>query len=156
MAIRNQPYSEKHPFASPTTPGLYVTFRNYVIELVCLNVNSSIGPRFWSDKKYWGPKYGREVRGVANLSKELDLTDGLTQTALVQIIKEYNIGALVAKKTVARVVKLTRKKIEFLRSQREALSKNNTSVEIDQKKNAIFVETGKKSRIAKIRETENG
>ncbi len=50
MSIKRQPKSDKHPYASPTTPGLHIAFRDFIIELVCLNVNPKIGPRFWSDK----------------------------------------------------------------------------------------------------------
>ncbi|MHC4453425.1 MAG: hypothetical protein ACYSWS_01855 [Planctomycetota bacterium] len=156
MAIKHQPKSDKHPYASPTTPGLYVTFRDYVIELVCLNVNPKIGPRFWSDKSYWGPKYGREIRGVSNLGKELDLTDVLTQTALIYTIKEYRIKALVAKKTVARVVRITRHRIEILQTQRKTLSQKPQREEIDSKKNSTFVDTGQKNVLARIRDVENG
>lgn len=156
MAIKHQPQSEKHPYASPTTPGLYVALRDYIIELVCLNTNPKIGPRFWSDQGYWAPKYRREVRGVANLGAELDLTDTLTQTALVQIIKEYRIKALVAKKTKDRVVRLTRRRKQQLAEQRASLAKTQPTTPIDMKKNSTFVDTGAKSTLAKIREAENG
>ena len=155
MAIRYQPQSEKHPFPSPTTPGLYVTFRAYIIELVCLNINPKLGPRFWSDPKYWGLKFRREVKGVANLSKELDLTNTLIQTALVQVIKEYNIKALVAKKTVARVVRLTNRRITDLKKQRQLLAGKQSQSTIDTKKNATFIDTGDKSTLNKIKELEN-
>lgn len=156
MAIRHQPQSERHPYASPTTPGLYVAFRDYIIELVCLNVNPKIGPRFWSDKKYWSPKYRREIKGIANLGKKLDLTNILTQTALIQIIKERNIKALVAKKTIVRVVKLTNCCITQLKDQRKLLIQKQQPIEIDHKKNATFIDTGNKTILAKIKETENG
>lgn len=156
MAIRHQPQSDKHPYASPTTPGLYVTLRDYIIELVCFNVNSKIGPRFWSDKGYWGPKYAREVRGVSNLGKELDLTDTITQTALIQVIKEYRIKALVAKKTQAKVVRWTRQRITHLIEQRKRLAKKQPQTPIDTKKNSTFIDTGQKNTLAKIREIESG
>lgn len=156
MAIRHQLQSEKHPFKSPTTPGLFIAIRDYIIELVCLNVNPKIGPRFWSDSKYWGPKYRREIKGMANLVKELDLIDTLVQNALIQIIKEYNIKALVAKKTVTRIVKLTNHRVIQLKEQRKSLAKKQLQMPINTKKNAIFIDTGEKSVLAKIRETENG
>lgn len=156
MAARHQPKSDKHPYASPTTPGLYVALRDYLIELVCLNTNPKIGPRFWSDPKYWGPKYRREVRGVANLGKELDLTDTLTQTAVIQVVKNYRIKALIAKKTLSRVVRLTRQRINVLTEQRKSLAQKPQPVEIDSKRNATFVDTGEKNTLTKIREAENG
>lgn len=156
MAIRYQPKSVKYPLASPSTPGLYIDFRNYIIELVCLNINPKLGARFWSDPKYWGPKYRREIKGITNLGKELDLTDTLTQTALIQIIKEYNIKALVAKKTVAKVVRLTNCRITQLKNQRKLLAEKQQSIEIDSQKNATFIDSGEKNILAKIREAENG
>lgn len=156
MGIKHQPQSEKHPFLSPTTAGLYVDFRNYVIELVCLNVNKRIGARFWSDPKYWGSKYRREIKGMSNLGKELDLTDTLTQTALIQIVKEYYIKALVAKKTIARVVKFTRRRIQELKDKRIELSKKQPLVAIDSKKNSTFVDSGEKTALGRIKEIENG
>lgn len=156
MAIRHQPQDEKHQYASPTTPGLYVTFRDYIIELVCLNVDSKLGPRFWSEQGYWAPKYRREIRGVSNLGKLLDFTKMLTQTALVQIIKEYRIKALVAKKTVEKINKLTCRRIKDITAQRAVLSDKSPIVVIDSKKNSTFIDTGEKSTLAKIREAENG
>jgi len=156
MAARHQPQSEKYPYASPTTPGLYITFRDYIIELVCLNTNPKIGPRFWSDQGYWAPKYKREIRGVANLGKELDLSDTLTQTALVQVIKEYRVKALVAKKTKDKVVRWTRGRLASLKKHRASLATKRPQAPIDSKKNATFVDTGEKTRLAKVREAENG
>ncbi len=144
------------PFLSPTTPGLYITFRAYIIELVCLNVNKKIGLRFWSDPKYWGPKFRRETKGVYNVARQLNINDPLIQTALVQIIKEHNIKALVAKRTVEKVVRLTLRKIEFLKKQREILAQKQQPIEIDEHKNATFIDTGKESTIAKVRKAESG
>ncbi|RLC89019.1 MAG: hypothetical protein DRJ03_00215 [Chloroflexi bacterium] len=96
------------------------------------------------------------MRGVANLGAELDLTDTLTQTALVQIIKEYRIKALVAKKTKERVVRFTRRRRQHLVEQRASLATTQPVAPIDTKKNSTFVDTGEKNTLAKIREAENG
>lgn len=156
MAPRHQPKDEKHPYLSPTTPGLYVTFRDYIIELVCMNVNPKIGPRFWSDTKYWGPKYRREIRGVFNLGKELDLSDTVARRALVDIITKHNIKALVATKTIVKVVCLTSRRIEALSAQRLELAEKQQPTKIDSQKNATFVDTGAKNTLSKIRDKENG
>jgi len=154
--IKNHKKSDKRPYESPTTPNLYVTVGDYIIELVCLNTNKKIGARFWSDKKYWGPKYRREVRGIANLKKELDLTDPIIQRALIEIIKTHNIKALVSNKTVAKVVKLTVSLAEDMKDKRLALSKTDTYIEIDEQKNSTFVTQKQKNRLSKIREIEHG
>jgi len=156
MSIRHQPKSEKYPYASPTTPGLYVAFRAYIIELICLNVNPKLNPRFWSDPQYWGPKFRREVKGVKNISQQLDITDTLVQTALVQVIKQYNIKALVAKKTVTKVIKLTYCRMAQLGEQRVLLAKKSPQTPIDMVKNATFVDIGEETTLAKVRKAENG
>lgn len=156
MAIRYQSQSERFPFLSPTTPGLYVTFRAYIIELICLNVNKSIGPRFWSDKKFWGPKFRREVKGVDNVLKILGKEDPLAQTAFVQIIKQHNIKSLLHKTTIQRVIKyITIRKADLI-TQRNKFQVEQPQTEIDPKKNATFIDTGDKNILAKIREAENG
>ena len=156
MAIRHQPKSEKFPYASPTTPGLYVTFRAYVIELICLNVNKKIGPRFWSDHKYWGPKFRREVKGVDNVLKTLGSEDSITQTAFVQIIKLHNIKSLSYKTTVRKVVRYIATRKTDLKEQRIKLQKKLPNKEVDVRKNSTFVDTGKDGVLARIREIENG
>lgn len=156
MAIRHQCKSEQYPYASPTTPGLYVTFRAYIIELICLNVNHKIGPRFWSDRKYWGPKFRREIKGVENIFQQLEVLDAITQTAFVQIIKEHNIKSLTYKSTVKRVSKnISLRKIE-LEKRRAKFQEKQHQPEINIKKNSTFVDTGKKNLITKIREAEGG
>jgi len=156
MARRHQPRDEKHPFESPTTPGEYVAFRNLIIELVCTNVNPKIGPRFWEDPKYWAPKYKREVRGVANLGKQIDTTDPIVQRALIDTIVKYRIKALVAKKTVEKVIKLTNRRIKEITTRREASSSRPAATQVDVPKNSTFVDTGEDSILAKIKRIENG
>jgi len=156
MSIKNNRKDKKHPYASPTTPGLHITLRAYIIELVCLNVNKKIGPRFWSDNKYWGPKFRREIKGIDNIFKKIEESDILTQTALIQIIKEYNIKSLSYKTTVNKVVKNVLKRKYDLEQKRQVLRQKSNIAEIDAKKNSTFVDVGPKNTIARIRENENG
>lgn len=156
MAIRHQPQSDKYPYASPTTPGLYVTFRAYVIELICLNVNKKIGPRFWSDKKFWGPKFRREVKGIDNVIQRLHPINTVSQTALIQIIQEHNIKSLTYKTTVDKVVKSVQQRKTDLDKQRDKLRGKPPQPIIDTEKNSTFVDTKPKNTLAKIREVENG
>lgn len=156
MTIRHQPKDEKHPYASPTTPGLYVTFRAYVIELICYNVNKKIGPRFWSDPKYWGPKFRREIKGVDNVLKQLKSVSAITETSFVQIIREHNIKSLTYKSTVRRVVSNIHKRETELERQRTKLVAKPSQQKVDVVKNSTFVDTGEKGILAKVREAENG
>ncbi len=156
MTIRHQSQDAKHPYVSPTTPGLYITFRAYIIELVCLNVNKKIGPRFWSDPKYWGPKFRREIKGVDNVIKLLKTMDSITQTAFVQVVQQHNIKSLSYKTTVEKVARNIYKRKTFLEKQRAELILKIPQSEVDVKKNSTFIDTGDKSVLAKIRESENG
>ena len=91
-------------FQSPTTPGLMVTFENYLIELICLNMDNKLEPRFWRDEKYWKKKYGREVRGVFNLKCKFEsVEDPILRLSIISIIKKMRIKSLCAHKTVDRV-----------------------------------------------------
>lgn len=156
MTKKNQQQDQKHPYASPTTPGLYITFQAYIIEIICLNVNKKIGPRFWSDQKYWGPKFRREIKGVYNVKEQLGDIDTLTETAFVQVIKEYNIKSLTYKTTVKRVVRNIIKRKAGLEQQRAHLRNKKQHIPIDTKKNSTFIDTGSKGILSKIREVENG
>lgn len=154
MAIRHQKQSDKYPYASPTTPGLYITFRSYIIELICLNVNNKIGPRFWSDPKYWGPKFRREVKGVDNVLKSIG-EEAIIQTAFVEIIKQHNIKSLLYKTTAQKVIKSVIIRKADLIQQRNKF-KTQPPTQIDERKNSTFVDTGKKGILDKIRKVENG
>ena len=148
--------STQGKYESPTTPELMVTFRNYIIELVCRNTNRKIGPRFWSSNDYWRKKYSRETRGVKQLSEAFDFENPMVRTALIQVIQERNIKALVAKKTIAFIIVTTKEKIKQLTEQREHLAANSPVSEIDTKKNARLIDTRPKNKLARIREIENG
>jgi hypothetical protein len=153
---KHQLQSETYPYASPTTPGLYVTFRAYIIELICLNINPKLGPRFWADPKKWGPKFRQEVKGVYNVAQQLDITDTLIQTALVQIIKNHNIKSLTYKTVAQRVVRSVKKRKADLEEQRIRFGRKQLPQAIDVKKNSTFVDAEEKSALGKIREVENG
>lgn len=156
MVPKNHKQDKKHPYLSPTTPGLYITFRAYIIELICLNVNKKIGPRFWADQKYWGPKFRRETKGVANVLTMLTDQDVLVETAFIYVIRQYNIRSLLYKTTVKKVVRNIQKRKIYLEQQRECLSNKIQHKEIDSKKNSTFVDIGKRGVLAKIRNAENG
>jgi len=159
MAIRHQPQSEKHPYQSPTTPGLYVDFRNYIIELVCKNTNPRIGPRFWNMNDYWRKKYSRETRGIKQLSESLDFNIPAIKAALIEIILERRIKALVRKDTITLVIKQVKKKLDnTIRQRQEMADKAQLPIIADdyQQRNARLVDTGTRDTFAKLREIEHG
>jgi len=142
-------------YISPTTPGLEVTFRNYVIELVCMNTSRwKLRARFWSDKKYWGPKWGREIKGMSNLQKAIDMSfdDTLVQLCVIDRVKKQNIKSLSAKKTIEKLALAVKR--EYYR---RIVELESTPVEETiGDENAKFSKAGRKTRFSKLLELERG
>lgn len=156
MGIRHQQKSDKYPFLSPTTPGLYITFRSYIIEFICMNVNKSIGPRFWSDQKYWGPKFRREVKGVDNIIKHFNTTDIMFETAFIYVIKNTNVKCLTYKSTIKKVIKNIQHKMNQLCDQKNVLTNKKHHDNIDMKINSTFIDINDETKLAKVKRIENG
>lgn len=143
------------PFGSPTTPGLAVTFKNYLIELVCLNCDKRISARFWKSNSYWSKKYVREIKGVHNLSLLIDFENLLNQKLIIQIIKDRLIKSLTAKKTLDRIVFLMKKEEKKEEKKIDSFMSNHTpEVAIDMEKNSRFIDVKKKDKFSSIREIE--
>jgi len=147
-------------YKSPTTPALSVTFINYVIELVCLNVNRSLAPRFWKDPKYWGPKYRREIKGMHNLKERLgNFDDPALRTAIINSVRQLNIKSLSAKKTINRLTKTVQKEHENMIRRREQFAARAQPQIQDlaehAKHNAEFVDVQKQTKLTKLREIED-
>lgn len=143
-------------YPSPTTPGLKVTFNNYVIELICLNTDKKLCPRFWKfANKYWQAKYRREIKGVHNLLKSFEsLEDPLLQRTIIYIVRKLDIRSMLAAKTVNRVTKAV--KISYTqalsnRKQMASDTKPHKSVN-----SAEFVDVGNETRLAKIKAIRDG
>lgn len=141
-------------YDSPTTPGLKVDLRNYLIELVCLNIDKNLGPKFWQDPKYWGPKYRREIKGVFNLFNLIDIQNPLIQTAIIHVITKYNIKALVAKKTLDRIVKLVDKRTRQIKEDRQKIADKAQTVIFNPRDNCHFIDCGDTNKLAKIKRIE--
>jgi len=155
-------------FDSPTTPGLKIDFKNYLIELVCINCDKRIGPRFWKNNIYWSSKYKREIRGVYNLIKSFDapITEDtkvnvvenspFAQKILIQVIKNLNIKSLSAKKTVQKII-ANHKKIfakEYDHRLSVANEKTINSEIVNGKENARYVDTGNKNKLSILKDIE--
>lgn len=142
-------------YISPTTAGLEVTFKNYVIELVCMNVSRKrLGERFWKDKTYWGPKWGREIRGMSNLESatELPFDDVLVQLSVIECVRKQNIKSLSAKKTIQKLACAV--KAEY---NKRVLELESSTVEnVATAENTTFSKIGKKTSFSKLLEIERG
>jgi len=142
-------------FDSPTTPGLKIDFKNYLIELVCLNMDRKLSARFWKSNNYWAKKYPREIKGVSNLGKLIDFNDTLVQKLLIGIIKDSWIKSLSAKKTLSTIIKklniLYEKEIEKRKISDEKIVMSIFSPE----ENARYVDGGNKNKLTLIKELEN-
>jgi hypothetical protein len=152
-------------YKSPTTPGLDIDFRNYIIELVCLNLDKKLGPKFWKSNTYWSSKYKREIRGFSNLISSFNspvnedikvnlLEQPLAKKILIQIIKKMNIKSLSAKKTIDRIV-LNTKKIYMSEILERYNEKESEEIKIDMNKNSKFIDVVKKNKRSSIRQIEN-
>lgn len=142
-------------YTSPTTPGLEVTFRNYVIELVCMNTARwPLKARFWADKKYWGPKWGREIKGMSNLEEALGIpfSDKLLQLSVIDCIRKQNIKSLSAKKTIQKLASAVLKEYNNKKQEIEQIEVTNESAE----ENSVFAKSGKKTKFSKLLEIERG
>jgi len=149
--------TETQKFRSPTTPGLLITFRNYIIELVCLNVNAKLDPYFWKGQQYWKDKYKREIKGIFNLMKLINDDSQITKTAIINVIKRLNIKSLSAKKTLYRIQKAVEKEKESLifKRQQEPDGVEVGELKAYMKKNSKFVNIGKQTKLDKLRKLEN-
>ncbi len=143
-------------YKSPTTPGLEVTFSNYLIESICLNTDRKLCPRFWKyATKYWVAKYRREIKGVHNLLKNFEsLEDPLLQRTIVDTISKLDIRSMLATKTVNRVVKAVKVNYEQELNKRKQMA-------LDTKphkpvSSSEFVDVGSGPKLAKIKAMKDG
>lgn len=147
-------------YPSPTTPGLTIDFKNLVVELVCLNMDAKLPARFWLDRKYWAPKYAREVRGFSKLIRlHDDVEDPVFQRAAIDALKESRVQTLLNERNLSRLDRLVRKKMEILMAQREQLAAQapeTIPAEQYMERNTRLTNLGRSSRISKILEIERG
>jgi hypothetical protein len=141
-------------YTSPTTPGLAVDFKQYITELLCQNTSrASLKPRFWK-KHPWGKKYGMEIMSVNRLIEqmEIDIEDPLWQKAILQAIEARRTRSLMSKRAKELFAKDARRRYKAIV---EAPSGHSTT-QIDQEKNARFVESGRQTKVGALRRIERG
>lgn len=144
-------------YKSPSTPGLDIDFFNFIVELVCLNMNYKLCPNFWRDDKYWKGKYAREIsRGTVNLKKlftDFDLEDNMVKIAIIRTIKNRNIKSLLQQKTLDRILRCFKNEHRILVKQKQIV--NMPDKKIDMGENSQFVDIPQKTRLGRIREIES-
>jgi hypothetical protein len=149
----------KCSFESPTTKGLYVTIQAYIIELICLNMNNKLGPRFWRED-YWRKKFTREVRGVKLLLDELSgATNPIFQKALFKAIKKIGCQSFLRGNTRTKIIKYTKGIYWDLKEERQRMVNNASTVKVSQdymKHNAVLVTPPANNKLDKLRSIENG
>lgn len=148
--------AENYP--SPTTPGLEVSFKNLIVELVCLNMESKLPRRFWLNRKYWGPKYGREVRGFQKFSRlHENLEDPVMQRAIIEAVRETRCMTLLNEQNLSRLDRCVKRKYAELVTQREKLAAQATApIPADEymRRNTRLANLGGKSQLQRILEIE--
>lgn len=144
-------------YESPTTPGLMVTFRAYVVERMCLNVRPDLGPRFWKDRRYWQPKFVRESVAVARLLEHLDEDDPVVRRALIEVVDERRMRTLMTRNQ-HRDVRRVRAKHRQLLAQRETLAATagEPVADVDGyvERNRSLPPTTQRNRLSRIEEVE--
>jgi hypothetical protein len=152
--------SEEATYPSPTTPGMAVPFRSYVVELVCLNMNRCLGPRFWADHGYWAKKYARECRGYAKFAKlhAEKLSEPLYQKAVIAAVHWVQPGTLLTESNLTRLDKQIAVQYESLVQQHVALASSMGPAVVDHEqymqRNTKLVNVGEESRFGKIARIE--
>ena len=147
-------------YPSPTTPGLQIDFKNLVVELVCLNMQPKLGARFWVDRAYWRPKYGREIRGFQKCAKlRENLDDPVMQRAVIEAIKETRCMTLLNERNLSRLDRCVDRKHAEMVEQRRRLAESapvNIPAEEYMRRNTRLADVGGASRLKRILEIESG
>lgn len=143
-------------YPSPTTPNLEVTFNNYIIELICLNMDRKLCARFWKyGNKYWQAKYRREIKGVHNLLKNFEsLEDVLLQRTIIDTVRRLDIRSILATKTVNKVAKAVKISYEQELNKRKEMALHAKPHE--PVSSSEFVDVGNKTKLAKIKAIRDG
>ena len=118
---------------SKTTPGLDMKFESFIVETVCLNMNSRLQPYFWrsiSGNKYWKNKFQREISiGIKRLKQQIEpFPVGNQESLLIRAIQYTDIKTLLGQKNVDRVCRRYIKELELSKSKKEQLSTDNATV----------------------------
>lgn len=144
-------------YESPTTPGLMVTFRAYVVERVCLNLRPDLGPRFWKDKRYWEPKFVRESVALARLLEHLDENDPVARRALIEVVDERRMRTLMTRNQ-RWDIRRVRAKHRQLVAERESLAATAGEPVDDLEgyvvRNRSLSPTTQRNRLSRIEEVE--
>lgn len=148
-------------YTSPTTPGLSVNFGQYLVELVCLNMEPNLGPRFWKDPKYWGKKFGREMHGFSKFSKmyQEDIETPLRQQAIINAVRRVRNQSLLVNNTLERLDRAVQKEYSQLVAQREQMiAQSPVGPDVDPtefaSRNAKIVGAPTTNRLEKVRRIE--
>ena len=118
---------------SRTTPGHDMKFECFIVETVCLNMDSKLKPYFWrvsSGNKYWKNKFQREISvGIKRLKQQIKpFPTGNQESLLIQAIQHTDIKTLLGQKNVDKVCRRYIKELELSQVKKEQLSADNATV----------------------------
>lgn len=151
--------SDEKTYASPTTPGLMVTFTNFLVELVCLNKQRRLPARFWKLPD-WHKRYANEIRGVLRWAKlhEDELENPLYRKAVIAAMRWVQPLTMMSNRNHEKLDRRTAKEYRQLLEARDQMAaKAPPPVESPDKyarDNSKVVVTGERTQLSLIQEIE--
>ena len=146
-------------YKSKTTSGFDMKFESFIVEAICLNMDTKLRPYFWranSSNKYWKNKFQREISiGIKRLKQQINpFQTGNQESLLIQAIRYTDIKTLLGQKNIDKVCRRYTKELELSRVKKEQLSTDNITT-IDQKEYMQRNATQSNSRNKLLEEDEN-
>lgn len=147
------------PYQSPSTPGLAVAFKDFVVEMVCLNSRRDLTPRFWSVNGYWRRRYATESRAFQRFAKgHDDLDDPLTQRAIIDVVRERGLRTLLVKDRALQYLdrQIRDRRAEIVKGAEASAAKDVKVAEGYMERNAAITSEPQRSRVDRLRGIESG
>jgi len=134
--------SHNKDYRSPTTPGLQITFENYLIELMCLYCFPKLGPRFWREGNRWNKKFAIEHGKIKKLKTLIDFVDDrIHKQAIINIINKNRIQSMSRTKTLEKIKRQLPKEIKSIEEKNKTIIDSGKKYKKITQENKTFVDS---------------